>query len=70
VHGRFDAPEFLEAIAAVERAAEAAGIPRGTSGLTPEQTKAAVAAGYRVLIHGFDVLMLKQQVAAFRGWTA
>jgi 4-hydroxy-2-oxoheptanedioate aldolase len=68
VHGRFDAPPFLEAVATVERAAKAAGIPLGTSGLTPEQSRAAVAAGYRVLIQGFDVLMLKQQVAAFRGW--
>src|SRR4051794_37487080 len=69
VHGRFDAAEFLEAVATVERAAASAGVPLGTSGLTPEQSRAAVEAGYRVLIHGFDVLMLKQQVAAFRGWT-
>jgi 4-hydroxy-2-oxoheptanedioate aldolase len=69
VHGRFDAPPFLEAVATVERAAQVAGVPLGTSGLTPEQSRAAVAAGYRVLIHGFDVLMLKQQVAAFRDWT-
>ena len=69
VHGRFDAPEFLDAVARVQRAADAAGIPRGTSALTPEQSRAAVAAGYRVLIHGFDLLMLKQQVEAFRGWS-
>jgi 4-hydroxy-2-oxoheptanedioate aldolase len=69
VHGRFDAPPFLEAVGTVERAAKAAGIPLGTSGLTPEQSRAAVAAGYRVLIHGFDLLMLKQQVAAFHDWT-
>jgi|SRR3954471_13259240 4-hydroxy-2-oxoheptanedioate aldolase len=69
VHGRFDSPEFAEAVARIEGAAKAAGIPLGTSGLTPEQSRAAVEAGYRVLIHGFDVLMLKQQVAAFRDWT-
>lgn len=69
-HGRFDAPELLDAVARVERAAKAAGIPLGTSALTAEQSRAAVASGYRVLIHGFDVLMLKQQVAAFRDWTA
>src|SRR3954452_7646200 len=68
VHGRFDAPEFLDAVATVERAAATAGGPLGTSALTPEQTAAAREAGYRVLIHGFDVLMLKQQVEAFRGW--
>jgi 4-hydroxy-2-oxoheptanedioate aldolase len=69
VHGRFDAPEFRDAVATVESAARKAGVPLGTSGLTPEQSRAAVEAGYRVLIHGFDVLMLKQQVAAFRDWT-
>jgi 4-hydroxy-2-oxoheptanedioate aldolase len=69
VHGRFDAPEFRDAAATVERAAQKAGVPLGTSGLTPEQCRAAVEAGYQVLIHGFDVLMLKQQVAAFRHWT-
>ncbi|MEA2480173.1 MAG: 4-hydroxy-2-oxoheptanedioate aldolase [Thermoleophilaceae bacterium] len=68
VHGRFDAAPFLEAVASVERAAHAASIPLGTSALTPEQSRAAVTSGYRVLIHGFDVLMLKQQVAAFRDW--
>jgi 4-hydroxy-2-oxoheptanedioate aldolase len=68
VHGRFDAPEFRDAVATVERAAANAGVPLGTSGLTREQSQAAVAAGYRVLIHGFDALMLKQQVAEFRGW--
>jgi 4-hydroxy-2-oxoheptanedioate aldolase len=70
VHGRFDAPELRDAVSVVERAAQATGIPLGTSALTPEQTTAAVEAGYRFLIHGFDVLMLKQQVAAFRDWTA
>jgi 4-hydroxy-2-oxoheptanedioate aldolase len=69
VHGRFDAPEFRDAVATVESAARKAGVPLGTSGLTPEQSRAALEAGYRVLIHGFDVLMLKQQVAAFRDWT-
>src|SRR4051812_917702 len=68
VHGRFDAPEFRDAVATVERAARKAGVPLGTSALTPEQSRAAAEAGYRALIHGFDVLMLKQQVAAFRGW--
>jgi 4-hydroxy-2-oxoheptanedioate aldolase len=68
VHGHFDSPELLDAVARVERAAKAARIPLGTSALTPEQSSAAAAAGYRFLIHGFDVLMLKQQVAAFRDW--
>ena len=70
VHGRFDAPEFAEAVAKVERAANKAGVPLGTSGLTPEQSQTAVEAGYRVLINGFDVLMLKQQTAALRAWIA
>jgi 4-hydroxy-2-oxoheptanedioate aldolase len=69
VHGRFDAPEFTAAVATVERAARAAGMPLGTAALTAEQAHRAIAAGYRVLFNGFDVVMLEQQVAAFREWT-
>jgi 4-hydroxy-2-oxoheptanedioate aldolase len=68
VHGRFDAPEFTDALATIEAAVKAAGLPLGGAALTPEATTALVASGYRVLLHGFDVLMLKQQVAGFRDW--
>jgi 4-hydroxy-2-oxoheptanedioate aldolase len=69
VHGRFDAPEFTDAVATVERAAAAGSTPLGGAALTREQASAMTAAGYRLLIHGFDVFMLKQQVAAFATWT-
>jgi 4-hydroxy-2-oxoheptanedioate aldolase len=68
VHGRFDAPEFTEAVERVERAVLAAGLPLGGAALTEERTRALTEAGYRVLIHGFDLLMLKQQVAGFATW--
>jgi hypothetical protein len=55
-------------VARVERAVLDSGIPLGGAAQTSERTRALTEAGYRVLIHGFDVLMLKQQVAAFRSW--
>ena len=69
VHGRFDAPEFLDALAVVERAAQAAGVPLGSAALTAEQSATLVGRGYRLLFNGFDVLMLQSQVAAFRDWS-
>jgi 4-hydroxy-2-oxoheptanedioate aldolase len=69
VHARFDAPEFVEALATIERAVARTRLPLGGAGLTAEQSAALVARGYRFLIHGFDVLLLKQQVAGFATWT-
>ena len=70
VHGQFDSPRFRDAMSAVERAARAHGVPLGAAALTPEQSAELVARGHRLLFHGFDVLMLRDQVAAFRTWTA
>lgn len=69
VPGRFDTSEYMEAVSKVERAALQQGIPLGAIALTREQTAPLIAKGYRVLLHGFDVLMLKGQVAAFQSWT-
>lgn len=69
VHGRFDSPVFVDAIVAIEQAAAANGIPLGGVALSAEQSASLIAKGYRVLIHGFDVLMLKSQVASFMTWT-
>ena len=69
VHGQFDAPVFVDAIAAIEQAAAAKGVPLGGVALTAEQSASLIAKGYRVLLHGFDVLMLKSQVASFMTWT-
>jgi 4-hydroxy-2-oxoheptanedioate aldolase len=67
VEGRFDSPVFVEAVARVERALQQK-IPLGGVAFTPEQSAALVARGYRVLLHGFDVLMLKERTAAFTAW--
>ena len=68
VAGRFDAPEYLAAVARVEGAALSQGIPLGAIAFTEGQTQALAARGYRLFLHGFDVLMLKDQVSAFRAW--
>jgi 4-hydroxy-2-oxoheptanedioate aldolase len=67
VEGQFDSPVFVEAVATVERAVRGK-IPLGGVAFTREQTAALAAKGYRVLLHGFDVLMLKERTAAFKNW--
>lgn len=69
VHGAFDSPVFKAAATTIEDAVSARGIPLGGAALTAEQSAALVANGYQVLFNGFDVLMLKDQVAAFTTWT-
>jgi 4-hydroxy-2-oxoheptanedioate aldolase len=67
VQGQFDSPAFVEAVARVERAVRQK-IPLGGVAFTQEQSSALAARGYRVLLHGFDVLMLKERTAAFKSW--
>jgi 4-hydroxy-2-oxoheptanedioate aldolase len=66
--GRFDDPEFLEAVERFEKATAAAGVPKGTLALTEEQARAAVARGYSAVGLGFDILMLKSATMAAIGW--
>jgi len=68
VHGRFDAPEFLEAVRILEESAARHGVPLGGAALTPETSRDLIGRGYRVLIQGIDVLMLSAQTAAFADW--
>lgn len=68
VMGQFDHPKFQAAVARIEAAAFAAGIPLGAVGFTREQTEAALAKGYR-MIGAFDVLWLKSAVAQSIAWT-
>ena len=42
--------------------------PFGGVALTREQSVALAARGYRVLLNGFDVLMLEERTAAFKDW--
>ena len=65
--GQFDSPVFVEAVARVESAVQKK-IPLGGVAFTREQSAALAAKGYRVLLHGFDVLMLKERTAAFKNW--
>ena len=69
VHGRFDAPELVEAIETLEAAARRAGVPLGGAALTEEATRALVQRGHTFLVQGIDVLMLGGAVRATRDWT-
>jgi 4-hydroxy-2-oxoheptanedioate aldolase len=69
VLGQFDAPVMVEAVRRIEAAAERRGIPLGAAALTREQSVRLIAAGYRLLFNGFDVLMLERQVAEFGDWS-
>jgi 4-hydroxy-2-oxoheptanedioate aldolase len=53
VLGQFDSPVFRDAVATIERAATARGMPLGAAALTREQTTSLIGKGYRVLFHGF-----------------
>jgi 4-hydroxy-2-oxoheptanedioate aldolase len=70
VPGRFDAPEMREAVAHLVVVILEAGIPLGAAALTREQTRSILERGYRLPVHGFDVLMLGgsvRQTAEWRG---
>ena len=69
VSGQFDSPVFVEALTTLERAVASSQLPAGSAASTPEQTASLIAKGYRVLFHGFDVLMLKERVETFKTWT-
>jgi 4-hydroxy-2-oxoheptanedioate aldolase len=68
VSGQLNAPELIQAIGHAERTILDAGIPLGGAAMTREQTQTMLARGYRVLGHGFDVLMLKQGVRQAMEW--
>ncbi len=69
VSGQFDHPDFVAAVARVERAAIAAGLPLGGVAFSRAQAEALFARGYR-MIAGFDVLTLRAQAAEMRSWLA
>lgn len=68
ISGQFNHPDFLAAIAKVEAAANAAGIPLGNVGLAKPQADALFAKGYRI-IAGFDILWLKAMATETQSWT-
>jgi 4-hydroxy-2-oxoheptanedioate aldolase len=68
VSGRFDAPILQDAVRHAERVILEAGIAMGCAAFTRDQAQASLKRGYRVLVCGFDVLMLKQQVRQAAEW--
>jgi 4-hydroxy-2-oxoheptanedioate aldolase len=68
ISGQFDHPHFMAAVARVEAACNAAGIPLCGNALTREQAEALFARGYRG-VAGFDVLWLRGMAAEMVGWT-
>jgi 2-keto-3-deoxy-L-rhamnonate aldolase RhmA len=66
VEGQLESPRFIEAVEAVERAAMAAGVPLCGVALDARRAAELTARGYRALLRGIDVFMLKAAVAAFR----
>jgi 4-hydroxy-2-oxoheptanedioate aldolase len=67
IHGQFDNPIFLQAVAKIEKAALAANIPLGGVTMTKQQADALFTRGYR-LVAGFDLLMLKAKTAEIQSW--
>jgi 4-hydroxy-2-oxoheptanedioate aldolase len=57
VPGRFDDPELVRLVAEAEAKVKRAGLPLGGVALTADAAKAKRAAGYRLLLVGFDVLL-------------
>jgi 4-hydroxy-2-oxoheptanedioate aldolase len=68
VPGKFDAPILLEAVKHVERAVLKAGIALGAAALTREQAQGNIRRGHRILVYGFDVLILKQHARQTADW--
>ena len=57
--GRFDDPELQRLVAGAEAKIRGSGLPMGGVALTAEAAQAKRAAGYRLLLVGFDVLMVE-----------
>ena len=68
VPGKFDAPILLDAVKHVEHAVLEAGLALGAAALTREQAQGNLSRGHRILVYGFDVLMLKQHARQAAEW--
>ena len=64
VPGQFEHPELRALVATAEEKVRRAGIALGGVALTPEAVAARVAAGYRMLLVGFDVQMVAEAARA------
>jgi 4-hydroxy-2-oxoheptanedioate aldolase len=68
VSGKFDAPIVRDAVRHAESVILNAGIALGAAAFTKEQVQANLGRGHRLLVYGFDVLMLRQQVKRATQW--
>ncbi|WP_406644430.1 aldolase/citrate lyase family protein [Aliisedimentitalea scapharcae] len=67
VMGQFDHPIFQAALARVEAAGHAAGLPLGNVAMSRDHADTLFARGYR-LIANFDILWLRQKAAEMNSW--
>ncbi|MBO6789326.1 MAG: hypothetical protein JJ894_02185 [Dinoroseobacter sp.] len=68
ISGQFDRPEFCDAVATIEAAALAKGIPLGGGPVrTQAETKAFLEKGYRI-VGAFDIFQLKGAAAQMASW--
>ncbi len=67
IPGQFDDPRFKAAVAKIEAAGKAAGLPLGGVALTEAQARGHFDRGYRI-VAGFDVLWLKARAAEAQQW--
>jgi 4-hydroxy-2-oxoheptanedioate aldolase len=68
VPGRFDDPDLLRLVATAEDKIRRAGLPLGGVALSAEAARAKRAAGYQLLLLGFDVLMVEAAARAAVGF--
>ena len=59
IPGEFDNPDLVRLVAEAEAKVRRAGLPLGGVALTAEAARAKRAAGYQLLLVGFDVLMVQ-----------
>jgi len=69
VSGKFDAPILVEAVRHAESVILEAGIPVGAAAFTQEQAQANLRRGHRLMVYGFDVLLLKQHARQAMEWS-
>jgi len=60
VSGKFGAPILVDAVKHAEKVILEAGIALGAAAFTKEQAQTNRARGHRIIVYGFDVLVLKQ----------
>src|SRR5262245_50864209 len=68
VSGKLDAPILLDAVRHAENVILKAGIALGAAAFSKEEAQANLRRGHRLLVYGFDILMLKHQVKQATQW--